>query len=92
MGDERKAYAGDLGSDVLGRTVIVPAHGEHGERRGVVQSVSHFLGLTGKPVTSVLVTPLGSIGVRQVWTVDATVVVEVKAARVAVAPAGGDAA
>lgn len=91
MADERKAYAGDLGSDAIGKTVIVPEHGEHGERRGVVQSVSHFMGLTGKPVTSVLVVPSGSIGVRQVWTVDATVVVEVRGSRVAVVP-GGDAA
>lgn len=91
MADERKAYAGDLGSDVIGKTVVVPAHGEHGERRGVVQSVSHFVGLTGKPVSSVLVVPAGSIGVKQVWTVDATVLVEVRSARVAVVP-GGDAA
>lgn len=91
MADERRCYAGDLGSDALGKTVIVPAHGLDGERRGVVVAVSHGTGLTGKPITTVQVRPLGSIGVQQAWTVDATVVVEVRAARVALVP-GGDAA
>lgn len=91
MADERKCYAGDLGSDALGKTVIVPEHGHEGERRGVVVSVSHGSGLTGKAITTVLMTPAGSMGVQQAVTVDATVVVEVRAARVALVT-GGDAA
>jgi hypothetical protein len=91
MADKREAYAGDLSSEAIGKTVVVPAHGADGERRGVVLAATHGSGLTGKPITTVLVQPHGSSGVQQAWTVGATVVVEVRAARAAVVP-GGDAA
>jgi len=78
MADERRCYAGDLGSDALGKTVVVPKHGLDDERQGMVLSVSHDLGLKGKPITSVVMRPSSSIGVRQLVTVDSLVVVEVK--------------
>jgi hypothetical protein len=78
VADERKCYAGDLGSDAIGKTVVVPRHGLDDERRGTVLSVSHDQGLTGKPITSVVMRPGQSIGVRQLVTVDSLVVVEVK--------------
>lgn len=78
MADERKCYAGDLGSDALGKTVVVPKHGLEDERRGLVLSVAHEDGLTGKPITSVVLRPSDSIGVRQLVTVDSMVIVEVQ--------------
>jgi hypothetical protein len=78
VADERRCYAGDLGSDALGKTVVVPKHGLDDERQGEVLSVSHDAGLTGKPITSVVMRPTGSIGVRQLVTVDSMVTVEVQ--------------
>lgn len=78
MADERKAYAGDLGSDAIGKTVVVPKHGLDGERQGVVSSVSHDTGATGKPVTSVTFVPAGPLESAPLVVVDSTVIVEVR--------------
>lgn len=78
MADERKAYAGDLGSDALGKTVVLPQHGLDDERKGVVLSVSHDTGMTGKPITSVVFRPEGPLASRRLATVDSMVIVEVK--------------
>lgn len=81
MADERKCYAGDLGSDALGKTVMVPAtHGERA-RSGVVREVVHFLGVSPRRArTQVVLEPArGELSGAPMVELDSNVVVEVAA-------------
>lgn len=78
MADERKCYAGDLGSDALGKTVAVPASGLDVAHEGTLTMVSHFVGVTGKPVAELRFAPSELLGSSRVVTVDDAVTVEVR--------------
>jgi hypothetical protein len=78
VADERKCYAGDLGSDVLGKTVAVPATGLDDAHTGTLSLVSHFVGVAGKPVTELRFAPAEVLGSSKVLTVDDAVTVEVR--------------
>ncbi|MBF4603725.1 hypothetical protein [Curtobacterium sp. VKM Ac-2884] len=78
MADERKCYAGDLGSDALGKTVAVPVTGLDGAHTGTLSLVSHFMGVAGKPVTELRFSPSEVLGSSKVLTVDDAVTVEVR--------------
>lgn len=78
MADERKCYAGDLGSDALGKTVAVPQSGLDEAHAGTLALVSHFVGVAGKPVTELRFAPAELLGSSRVLTVDDAVTVEVR--------------
>ena len=78
MADERKCYAGDLGSDALGKTVSVPKSGLDEAHVGTLTMVSHFVGAAGKPVAEMRFAPSEVLGSSRVLTVDDAVTVEVR--------------
>lgn len=80
MADERKCYAGDLGSDVLRKTVFTPATDGERARSGVVGEVVHLIGLAPQRArTQIIFLPApGDLGRARLVELDSNVIVEVK--------------
>lgn len=72
MADKRECFAGDLTSDAIGKTIVVPANGLNAATEGVLVEVTHFVGMTSRPVTQVVFDD------ERVLSIDHTVTVEVR--------------